>query len=92
MELIAVVVIAVAAMLTHVWRDRLAAAERLEAARERGELINRLTHPEVRPYVPAIAAAQPPAMVPLPPVGDDAESGWNQVGTDTSAVRLSVVD
>lgn len=89
MTLLAVVVVALASMLSHVWRDRLAAAERLEAGRERAELLNRLQRPDVLPFVAPIVTP----IVPVPKPGDADPDGWNEVGTDVSAThRLTVVD
>lgn len=90
MALASVVIIALAAMASHVWRDRCAAAERtaatLEANRERAELLNRLQHPDVRPFVQPIVTPVP--RQPKPGDQDADPDGWNDVGTDTSRTQL----
>jgi hypothetical protein len=83
MSLLTIVFLSVAVMWFQLRRDQLAAAERLEAARERVELLNRIQRPEVVPYVPSVAA-QLAAPATVEPVAIDDVDGWHEVGTDTS--------
>lgn len=64
-------------------REVLAHRERLENARERSELLNRLQHPEHRPYVTPIVKELPRPQ-PVPPADDtDAADEWDLVGMVT---------
>lgn len=76
------IVLVVALVVVLLYRDHLMAAERLEAARERAELLNRLLHDE-KPYVAPIVTPLPPK--PLPGEDDLEPDGWDLVGTVTGS-------
>lgn len=63
-------------------RERIAQAERRDWARERGELIGRIQHPEQRVFVPPAPVAL--SLVPGPPPEREEVDESGLVGQDTS--------